>query len=91
MLSDTISKLIFISSNLQFDLNCVMNQQFTNMFVSFTVTTNTAIITIINELTMSVNSVRVIFRHLILHNLFFIYIFSLPIFYLFRNMSYRNI
>jgi hypothetical protein len=49
LLSDTISKLYLFVSNKQFDLNCVINQQFTNMFVSFTVTTNTAIIAIINE------------------------------------------
>jgi hypothetical protein len=40
---------------MQFDLNSVINQQFTNMFVSFTVTTDTAMITIIITLTFTVN------------------------------------
>jgi len=40
---------------MHFDLNWLINQQFTNMFVSFTVTTNTAIITIIIALTFTVN------------------------------------
>jgi hypothetical protein len=32
---------------MQFDLNCVIIQQFTNIFVSFSVTTDTAIIAIV--------------------------------------------
>jgi hypothetical protein len=40
------SEYLFVS-NMQFDLNYVINQQLTNMFVSFTVTASTAVIIII--------------------------------------------
>jgi hypothetical protein len=46
---------------MQFDLNCVINQQFTNMFVLFTGTTNTAIIVIIITLTFIVNVIDHLF------------------------------
>jgi hypothetical protein len=46
LLPDTISKLVFVSQE-KFDLNCVINEQFTSMFVSFSITTFNDIITII--------------------------------------------